>query len=52
MIELPWISKARKYIGLSEIKIAKHNPIILAWLKNMGKYSKESKAWWSNDDMP
>ena len=39
MNELSWISEARKHIGLREIKGAKHNPTILAWLK----YNKESK---------
>lgn len=49
MIELTWISEARKHIGLREIKGtnttgAKHYRIILAWLKDMGEYSMECKA--------
>ncbi|MGE9658889.1 hypothetical protein ACQP6C_10405 [Snodgrassella alvi] len=48
MNELSWISEARKHIGLREIKGAKHNPTILAWLK----YNKESTAWWRDDETP
>ena len=48
MNELSWISEARKHIGLRDIKGAKHNPTILAWLK----YNKESTAWWRDDETP
>ena len=67
MKELSWISEARKYIGLREIKGVKHNPKILEWLDDMGKYgteskakqskakqskAKQSKAWWREDETP
>lgn len=50
--ELNWIAEARKHIGTSEIVGKQHNPILLGWLKDMGKYSKESKAWWTDDETP
>ncbi|HGP0479371.1 TPA: TIGR02594 family protein [Neisseria meningitidis] len=43
--ELPWLAEARKHIGLKEIPGAKHNPIIQAWLKDLG-------AWWKDDETP
>lgn len=52
MKELSWISEARKYIGLREIKGVKHNPTILKWLDDMGKYGTENKAWWRDDETP
>ena len=52
MKELSWISEARKYIGLREIKGTKHNPTIIKWLDDMGKYGTESKAWWREDETP
>ena len=52
MKELSWISEARKCIGLREIKGTKHNPTIIKWLDDMGKYSKESTAWWRDDETP
>ena len=45
MNELPWVSEARKYIGLSEVQGPKHNPTILGWLRQL-------KAWWSEDETP
>ena len=45
MKELPWLAEARKHIGLKEIPGAKHNPIIQAWLKDLG-------AWWKDDETP
>ena len=45
MKELAWLAEARKHIGLKEIPGAKHNPIIQAWLKDLG-------AWWKDDETP
>lgn len=43
--ELPWLAEARKHIGLKEIPGAKNNPVISAWLKDLG-------AWWQDDATP
>lgn len=43
--ELPWISEARKHLGLREIRGEKHNPVILSWLSRV-------KAWWRDDETP
>lgn len=49
--ELPWISAARKYVGLREdTSKTKHNPTILMMLKKMGSFNGEARAWWNNDD--
>lgn len=51
--ELLWVGLARSLIGLKEdTSKTKHNPTILAMLKDMGKYSKENKAWWAEDETP
>lgn len=52
MNELAWIAEARKLIGLRELVGSQHNPILLAMLKQMGKFSNESKAWWADDETP
>lgn len=52
MSELAWIAEGRRNIGLREIKGSKHNPTLLRWLKDMGQYNKESKAWWHDDETP
>ena len=52
MAELPWIAELRKHLGLAEIVGAKHNLVLQSWLKDMGKYSKENKAWYSDDETP
>ena len=52
MIELPWVLRARHYIGVAEVKGLRHNPIIIGMLKDMGKYSNEAKAWWLEDETP
>lgn len=44
--ELPWIAELRKYMGMHEKVNGKSNPIIVQWLKDMGKYSQEQKSWW------
>ena len=43
--ELPWIAEARKHVGQKEIKGAKHNTRIVAWLESL-------KAWWKDDETP
>ena len=45
MKELAWLAEARKHIGLKEIPGAKNNPVIQAWLKDLG-------AWWQDDATP
>lgn len=52
MNELPWMGLARTYVGLREVKGTKHNPKLIAMLDRMGTYSKESKAWWRDDETP
>lgn len=52
MSELPWIEKARKYIGLKEVKGSKHNPAIIKMLDEMGSFSNEARAWWREDETP
>lgn len=49
---LPWVAELQKHIGLTEIVGKQHNPVLLQWLKDMGSYSKESKAWWADDETP
>lgn len=50
--ELPWLAEARKHIGLKEIPGAKHNPVIQAWLKEMGSFTGAAKSWYSDDETP
>lgn len=53
MTELHWIEEARKHIGLYENTASdKHNPTILKWLKDMGSFNGENKAWWNDDETP
>ena len=42
---LAWIDEAHKYVGLTEIKGARHNQTITKWLKALG-------AWWTDDETP
>lgn len=51
--ELPWVAEARKHIGVKEFKGKNdNNPIIVGWLKAMGHYTGEARAWWADDDTP
>lgn len=50
--ELPWVQFMRDHNGLREIPGSKHNPTILQWLKEMGSFSKEAKAWYADDEVP
>ena len=43
--ELPWITEARKHIGLSEMVGKQHNSTIRNWLISL-------KAWWTDDETP
>ena len=52
MNELPWIAELKRHLGLAEIAGAKHNATLQSWLKDMGKFSKENKAWYSDDETP
>lgn len=40
---LLYMLKAKSYLGVAEIKGAKHNKIIVSWLSRV-------KAWWSDDE--
>ena len=51
-LPLSWISLAQKYAGVREIVGGKHNPLLIAMLKEMGKFSNESRAWWLDDETP
>lgn len=49
--ELPWIEKAREYIGTKEIVGAKHNPVVLAlWEKAFAATGQ--KNWIKDDETP
>ena len=51
--ELPWIEAARRFVGLREdTSPTKHNPQLLSMLERMGSFSKESRAWWHDDETP
>lgn len=43
--ELPWIAEAKSLIGLREVVGVKHNPNIVAWLKDL-------KSAWLEDETP
>lgn len=45
MKEAIWLTEARRNIGITEIKGAKHDGNILHWLE-------ELKAWWRDDETP
>lgn len=52
MNELSWVKLAREFIGQREIKGERHNPIIIEWLDDMGRFTKEARAWWRDDETP
>lgn len=52
MTELPWVLRARQYVGEAEIKGHRHNPIIIGMLDDMGRFGNESRAWWREDETP
>jgi uncharacterized protein (TIGR02594 family) len=41
----PWITEARRHVGLAEIPGPRHNPTIVKWLQRL-------KAWWAEDETP
>jgi uncharacterized protein (TIGR02594 family) len=43
--EPPWLTEARKHIGLREIPGKRHNPKIVNWGISLG-------AWWKDDETP
>lgn len=43
MKELDWIATGKQYVGLREVKGARHNPNIQMMLKYLG-------AWWTDDE--
>ncbi|MFP2768053.1 TIGR02594 family protein [Oceanisphaera sp. KMM 10153] len=50
--ELPWIDRARSYLGLREnTSPTEHNPLLIHMLDSMGAFNGEAKAWWRNDDV-
>lgn len=53
MKELPWIAKARLYLGLAEdTSKATHAPFVLRMLEAMGQFTGEAKPWWRDDETP
>lgn len=52
MKELSWIKLARQFVGQREIKGVRHNPILIEWLDDMGRFSGEARAWWRDDETP
>lgn len=45
MKELDWIATGKQYVGVREVKGARHNPNIQMMLKYLG-------AWWTDDETP
>ena len=45
MKELDWIATGKQYVGIREVKGARHNPNIQMMLKYLG-------AWWTDDETP
>lgn len=53
MNELKWVAEARKYIGATEIKGVKHNPIILElWASAFKAKNQAVPAVFKNDETP
>lgn len=51
--ELPWLDRARSYLGLREnTSRTEHNPILIDMLDSMGSFNGEAKAWWREDETP
>lgn len=44
-VDLPWVTEARKFVGLAEVLGKAHNPTIQNWLRTLS-------AWWSDDETP
>lgn len=42
-MEPGWLTAARRYLGVREIKGPKNSPVIQGWLKNLN-------AWWTDDE--
>lgn len=45
MNEPRWLSAARRYIGVREIRGPRHEPVIRRWLRRL-------QAWWDDDETP
>ena len=43
--DIPWLTQARKHVGLREIPGAQTAPMIQRWLAQLG-------AWWRDDETP
>lgn len=41
----PWLTEARRHIGVTEIPGPAHNPVIQSWLHRL-------RAWWDDDETP
>lgn len=53
MNELPWIDRARQYLGLQEdTRRLHHNEQLLDMLESMGSFNGEARAWWDDDETP
>lgn len=49
--ELPWIDRARSYLGLREnTSPTEHNQQLIHMLDSMGNFNGEARPWWSDDD--
>lgn len=44
-MEQPWITEAKKHLGVAEIPGPKTHPTITAWLRKLD-------AWWADDETP
>lgn len=43
--DVPWVSEARRHIGVAEIPGPKTSGVITGWLRRLG-------AWWTDDETP
>lgn len=41
-----WLTVARKYIGVREVKGPKHSPTIMGWLKRLKSWIKDDETPW------
>ncbi len=46
MTDPRWLTIARSYIGVREIKGPRHNPTIIGWLRKLGSWIKDDETPW------
>lgn len=46
MSELPWIARARRYIGTKEIPGPRHNPVIVGWWEKLKAPFRDDETAW------